>query len=436
MEIRRKVREDARKAVQGAASASPTALQRKHHSFMEDVQAAGWELCQDPHRHDLPACAQFLKPQTAQNDANEAHDQDRNSNSHHESHEAAMMHMRLLEKHLDDMRDSQDHESATIKEESEQMLKELCADPARSSYPACAQFLTSNSTGTASQKVEGDGKPSSLRGSRDSSASTNVEVKTRKNLRARAQTPSLSWDSMKEWVTKHGSEVWRGDSDMAPVTYHRQDERLQGEWKGDAPMVACITVLPLGQVTEDLMKSFMDNYHSQDYEGKRKLVIVYHKDDQNAADIVRPYVDGKSVITAASFGEGRFISSTAYRYGGWLARDADITAQWDFDAWHHPLQLSMQVRALAVSARPASVVTWVTDFSSDGTQSHALQGGFGQHGSMVGETSWMRKNWMPLIEEEHSVPVGMHAREVVQVDMPELLVYHDMRAHEQFVHNR
>jgi len=238
--------------------------------------------------------------------------------------------------------------------------------------------------------------------------------------------PALSWDSMKDWVTKHGP----GFSSKTPMMFHRQDERLRGEWQGFAPMVACITVLPQGQVTEALMKSFMDNYMSQEYEGDRKLVIIYHQEDQQAADVARPYVNGKSVIAATAFGEGRFISSTAYRYGGWLARDVDITAQWDFDAWHHPLQLSMQVRAMVASNRPASVVTWVTDFSTDGTNSNAVQGGFGQHGSMVGETSWMRKNWMPLIEHEHSVPGGLHAGEVVQIDMPELLAYHGMETHD------
>jgi hypothetical protein len=238
---------------------------------------------------------------------------------------------------------------------------------------------------------------------------------------------------MKAWVTKHAAELSHIDHDRKPLMFHRQDERLQGQWQGQAPLVACVTVLPQGEVTEQLMKTFMDNYKAQEYEGDRKLVMIYHQDDQQARDIAQPYVNGKSIIAAAAFGEGKFISSTAYRYGGWLAKDADITAQWDFDAWHHPLQLSMQVRAMAISGRPSSVVTWVTDYSTDGTKSSTVQGGIGQHGSMVGETSWMRKFWMPLIEDEQFVPSGLHAREVVQVDMPELLMYHDMAAHAHFL---
>jgi len=422
-----------KEASQRVPPLSPTALQKQleHHSFMDEIQAVGSDLCQDPRRHDLPACFQFITSQTDQNRSLDKKLPNHPLKSYHESNEAARAHLHLLEKHLDDLEYSHDHQTAAIKAESEHLLADLCADPARSSYPACAKFV---STSGALAEVGKNTHMSNLRGQHESSSVSTAAKKPRKNLRASMQPPALSWDSMKAWVSKHSSVVSHDTLDRMPLMFHRQDERLRGQWQGRAPEVACITVLPQDQVTEMLMKTFMDNYISQEYEGERRLVIVYHQDDQRARQIAQTYANGTSITVAAAFGEGRFISSTAYRYGGWLARNSDITAQWDFDAWHHPLQLSMQVRAMAVSGRPCSVVTWVTDFNVDGTKSNAVQGGFGQHGSMVGETSWMRKNWMPMIEEEQSVPSGLHAREVVQVDMPELLAYHDMKAHAQFLH--
>jgi hypothetical protein len=172
------------------------------------------------------------------------------------------------------------------------------------------------------------------------------------------------------------------------------------------------------------MKYFMDNYKLQHYDGERELILVYHNDDKESSRIAHLWADGESVKASAAHGETEFPSATAYRYGAWMAHDADLIARWDFDAWHHPNQITMLVRAIAVSQRPAALITTVTAFDTDGTKA-TVTGGVGPHGSMMGDAVWMHKHWMPILEEEHSVISGLHSADLVQVDMPELLTYHD-----------
>merc|ERR1719182_60789 len=119
------------------------------------------------------------------------------------------------------------------------------------------------------------------------------------------------------------------------VMLSRKDLRVQ-HWVGKIPKVACVTVLPQGKVTEVLMKYFMDNYNLQHYEGERQLIIVYHSTDAEAARIAHLYADGTTVKAAAARGSDAFPSVTAYRYGAWMAKGADLLARWDFEGFHHP----------------------------------------------------------------------------------------------------
>jgi hypothetical protein len=394
-------------AVQKAAPASPTALaqQRNHHSVMGAIQDLGQELCRDPSRQNVPACAQFISTQSSDHQtAHQAH-RDRNAKSMEQLHS--------LEKQFDDLRKEHDHEAQVFERETVTVLKELCADPARKSYPTCMHLTATYST----TFVPGSPQASRLRG-RSSTVPTSIAtVQTSNNAQ-------LSWNNVLAWKSSRGAlRSQKGTQDRAPMKVYRKD--LHGHWQGITPRVACITVVPRGQLTKTLMTHFMDNYNLQHYEGSRQLVIIHHMDDHQAAEIIRPFVNGNYVKVGTAHGEGEFPSATAYRYGAWLSSDADVVAQWDFDAWHHPRQLSMQVRALAVAVRPASIVTKVTNFEADGKNA-TVAGGFGQHGSMVGEKKWMRKHWMPLLEEEHSVLDGIHSGAVVQVEMPELLAYHDL----------
>lgn len=229
------------------------------------------------------------------------------------------------------------------------------------------------------------------------------------------------WEAMKDQAAKSLGHVDR------PQFVMQRRELLTHHWEGHIPKVACVTVLPQGHVTEQLMTYFMDNYRLQHYEGAQQLVIVYHSSDKEASRLAHLHADGTSVIAAAAQEAGGFPSATAYRYGAWLAKGSDLVARWDFDAWHHPNRLSMQVRAIVLAGRQASVVASITSFDADGKHS-IVKGGTGAHGSMIGETSWMQKHWMPLLEEESSVVHGLQAHHLVQVDIPTLLAYHDTPA--------
>jgi hypothetical protein len=84
----------------------------------------------------------------------------------------------------------------------------------------------------------------------------------------------------------------------------------------------------------------------------------------------------------------------------------------------------MQARAIALSKRPASLLPRVTAFDADGNHTVATSTGL-KHGSMIGDAAWMRKHWMPLLEEESAVVHGSQSGDITQVAMPELLTYHD-----------
>merc|ERR1719247_3392498 len=103
------------------------------------------------------------------------------------------------------------------------------------------------------------------------------------------------------------------------------------------------------------MMYFINNFRLQDYEGSRQLVLVYHHADPDAAELVRTYADGSYIKGLAAQGNETFPSAAALRYGAWSS-DADVIARWDFEEWHDPSRLSMQVRALAMAAKPASVL--------------------------------------------------------------------------------
>merc|ERR1719203_1302135 len=113
------------------------------------------------------------------------------------------------------------------------------------------------------------------------------------------------------------------------------------------------------------MDSFVDNFRHQHYEGGKSLVLVYHHSDHRAAKLAKERADGVFIKAVAAQGV-EFPSTAAARFGMWHARDADIIARWDFEAWYHPERLNMQVRALTLSARPASLLARWTVLDNEG----------------------------------------------------------------------
>jgi len=218
----------------------------------------------------------------------------------------------------------------------------------------------------------------------------------------------LQWATVAGWskVSWRPKPSWTGlMSDKMSVVL-RQDVRHM-HWSGVIPKVACITTIQSSRHTKARIMYFVNNFRLQDYEGPRQLVFVYHHSDTTAAELINTYVDGTYIKGVAAFGDNVFSSGAALRYGAWSS-DADVVARWDFEEWHDPSRLSMQIRALAKTSRPACVIR----LPRDANNQQAFSGS-----SLVGERSWMNKHWHPLAPEESTLLETSEAAHVVKLDM-------------------
>mmetsp|Transcript_101777 Transcript_101777/g.180469 ORF Transcript_101777/g.180469 Transcript_101777/m.180469 type:complete len:826 (+) Transcript_101777:69-2546(+) len=188
----------------------------------------------------------------------------------------------------------------------------------------------------------------------------------------------------------------------------RWQELRGARWAGMIPKVACIAVIPSGRAAKARMPHFIDNFRRQEYEGPRQLVLVYHHADEEAKQLVNTYADGSYIKGAASFGNGDLPSTVAFRYGAWVS-SGDVVARWDFDHFHHPWRLSMQVRALALKSKAACFFRHPAAPNSKEQQSAVAS-------SMLGERTWMHKYWHPLLSTE-AVLEGFNGGDMVEVDV-------------------
>eukprot|EP00418_Pyrodinium_bahamense_P076310 CAMPEP_0179073022 /NCGR_PEP_ID=MMETSP0796-20121207/32356_1 /TAXON_ID=73915 /ORGANISM="Pyrodinium bahamense, Strain pbaha01" /LENGTH=738 /DNA_ID=CAMNT_0020770201 /DNA_START=121 /DNA_END=2337 /DNA_ORIENTATION=- len=214
----------------------------------------------------------------------------------------------------------------------------------------------------------------------------------------------LHWSSVQAW---HAPGWWEKSDGPDTVT---REEAQGAHWSGMIPKVACITAISSGVHATAQMKYFINNFRLQNYEGPRQLVLVYHSNDTEAARLVQSYADGTSIRGVAARSEEPFPSTSGMRYGAWVT-DADAIARWDFDEWHHPHRLSLQVRAMALSSRPACLLQPAGDAIN----------GLSREASIVGEAAWMRRHWKPLASDEWEVLAGVQAHRVVELRHAEAL---------------
>lgn len=160
------------------------------------------------------------------------------------------------------------------------------------------------------------------------------------------------------------------------------------------------------------MMYFIDNFKLQDYEGSKQLLLVYHYLDTDAAELVKKYADGVNIKGVASRGSEDFPSNAALRYAAWSAH-VDVIARWELDDWHDPSRLSMQVRAMAYASRPACILDQVRAIAEDQLVKEA---------TLVGERSWMKAYWQPLVGESSPYQVAPPAAHVAQLDLAPHLV--------------
>lgn len=156
------------------------------------------------------------------------------------------------------------------------------------------------------------------------------------------------------------------------------------------------------------MMYFVDNWKLQDWDSK-ELVLVYQHGDERLAKIVQKYADGKSVKAVAAR-DGKFPSTAAVRFGAWSVK-TDVIARWDFDEWHHPEQLTLQIKALAMTSRPASLL------QPTGTHGASTMD---REATLLGEAKWMRELWYPFLEHGSDIFEEDRAHHIVQVDVPKL----------------
>jgi hypothetical protein len=373
-------------------------------TLMDQINAFHRELCEAPHRRNRSDCVDFMASATnsfaaalrsglesrhAAKVARQANLKDNLAN-----------HTAVLDAQLAKIHDGHKEWQEAFVENVEAYDIDLCKDPTRSSYPFCQKLLAAAAAkGAPAPPLGMVPSTSSLRGA------------------------GLSWSG----VVAASAKKTKGAFNVTPVVVTR--DKVKGlKWAGKVPKVACIVAVPSAHDTKAKMRYFIDNFQLQNYEGERELVLVYRHADADVEKLVKQYADGTLIRAVPAHDHGNFPSTTALRYGAW-STDAQVIARWNFDEWHHPDQLAFQVRALALTSRPVSLLNrWTIlsardDAASDDAPTETiLSDSAGWEGSMVGEAKWMQSHWMPMLPEERHM-LSFHAADVVQVNIPEMLVY-------------
>jgi hypothetical protein len=212
---------------------------------------------------------------------------------------------------------------------------------------------------------------------------------------------TLQWQPVTRWKTATDNQ----DAGLVIASWEDLHAR---KWSGKKPHVACITMVPRGTHSVHQIMYFVNNWKLQDWESK-ELVLVYQHSDKRLAKVVHEYVDGKSVKAVAAR-DGEFPSTAAMRFGAWSVK-ADIIARWDFDEWHHPQQLTLQVNALAFTSRPASLLQPKGTHGANATDREA---------TLLGEAKWMREEWYPFLNHGSDVLEENKGHHIVQVDVEQL----------------
>lgn len=376
----------------GAPSAEPP-------SVLEKALELGQELCSEPERHGRAACAQFLKvdagPARVPNTSAAAKDQHagriaRRRNLTEEAKlQSATMDARLLE-----LAAGARQWETQLAKEIQHSTQELCAHPARADYPSCRPFLQeADKLGRADVSI--------------TTASDPLERNVEKYLER------LQWRGVANWKA---SKRLRG---TGIVSFTREQLR-HAKWQGALPKVACVSVIVPTRDLAIRMKYFVNNFRLQDYEGSRQLILVYPNTSSLAARVVKQFADGY-LIKAVADRSGHFPSTAAFRYGAWSS-DAEVVARWDFGAWHHPRRIAMQVRAMALAARPAGLLAKQSLPGSSTSGAGKPLNETGDEASLMGERTWMWEHWYPeLGNASDQVLDKAQAHNIVRIDMPDLL---------------
>lgn len=269
----------------------------------------------------------------------------------------------------------------------------FCAEARRQGFSSCAPFLGGGAeTGRAAAH---NPDFSAL------AAKTEHPNRASRDTRRRLFWPPTALDS---------PQLRGGPAELANV---RIEELRGAKWSAKIPMVACVMAIPATSRARAELRYAVDNFFLQSYEGPRQLILVHHAEDEQGRELARKYADGSYIKAVAARGDA-LPSAPALRYAAWSS-DADVVAQWDVGARHHPDRLAMQVRALGLTRRPACALRRPTP-----------------EDSLVGEKGWMARHWYPAWsrdgEQQAAIEVrspDSKERHVAFLDAPELLVRHE-----------
>eukprot|EP00445_Apocalathium_hangoei_P009453 CAMPEP_0203873664 /NCGR_PEP_ID=MMETSP0359-20131031/19863_1 /ASSEMBLY_ACC=CAM_ASM_000338 /TAXON_ID=268821 /ORGANISM="Scrippsiella Hangoei, Strain SHTV-5" /LENGTH=757 /DNA_ID=CAMNT_0050792365 /DNA_START=123 /DNA_END=2397 /DNA_ORIENTATION=- len=349
------------------------------HNFDDKVTATHKELCEDPARRDRPDCIKFLASlaQTEQG-------------KHRELQEAHQASREVL-------RSSVGQEARARAQVLEKQLSEIVSE--RQAWEA--ELL----------KQYGIGEHV-----RHGHHHHTTPAKASEQSAAPQDADQLHWSSVESWPMNRRlrGSFQKASGHGGHAVLHREELRA-ARWAGRIPKVACVSAFKSSTAAKIQMKYFVENFRKQTYEGSMQLVLVYNHNDLEAAKLVQMYADGSYIkAVAAQSEEAEFPATTDLRYGAWAADGADVVASWAFDEWHHPERLSMQVRALAFSSRPACMLR----LQAAAGEASEEEGSTGpSEETLLGEKEWMREHWHPWLQEQNAVLKSAQAFQVVELDM-------------------
>lgn len=338
--------------------------------MVDQIDNLGCEMCLDPSRRDNPTCVHFLHTPACM--------------KHHKQEATYTTHMHEL---------SEEHHAweSKVEDTVAAFRRQLCADPARKSYHACADL--------ASPAAE---PARSLRGGKTPAAPTAAPTqKSRSSLRGSSAAAAAVATVVNRFDLKdHSSLLVRGS----------------------VPTVAAVVVLREGYGAVAKLPHVVKGFLNQTYEGPSMLMLVYHYQNAEAAKAVRPFADGRRIHAVAVRGDSHeIVSPASFRFGAWRAEKegADLIVRWDLEAYHGRERLEMQVRALAFSDRAACVLhqpgSPLSTAAADGME-------WGER-TLMGEAKWMRQFWYPVLDQTESLLEGPEKSHLAILDMPELFVY-------------
>jgi len=365
--------------LEGHATENAANHAKWEHKFEDEATEFHRKLCEDPERRHRKDCVQFLAAEHAKQI-----EKDRRGLREQSA---------MLEAHMKEIADKHSAWEVTFEERIRKVHQQLCEDPSRRHRKDCEEYLAKD----AAPQQPPPQQQQVSKGLRGSAVQSSVAAKDGQGL-LRVQGRGLRGAAPRggkemQWLSVPEALKIRQDHiGGAHLLTFEPDTLRESHWLGAVPKVACITAVPQGQANKESMREFVENFKAQTYEGASQLILIYHFQDEETAELVQLYADGLYIKGVAARGLGEFPSTADLRFGAWsAAEDAQVIAHWDFEAKHSPERLSLQVRAMASAERPASML------KGGGWRENG-----GQEDTIAGYRTFIWKHWYPRLDKSEA----------------------------------